>query len=148
MVGAEDVSGLCRILFQQLDSEVAETGGTEFLEVAGACLGDGVEEGVPAADIGAEGMLHPDTVAQVNTMGLARTAAVGVILSAGEESREDAVLHVKHRHVLMERELEPLGRSRFEQVEHLSHVQVIADGHAVQALLNEKLGRERIGDIQ
>jgi hypothetical protein len=114
LVGAEDVACLFGILFQQLNSEVAEAGGTEFLEISGTCLGNGIEEGIPAADIGTKGMLHPDTVAQVHTMGLTGTAAVGVILSAGEECRKDAMLHVKHRHVLMERELEPLGRSRFE----------------------------------
>ena len=50
--------------------------------------------------------------------------------------------------MLMERELEPLGWSRFEQVKHLGHVQVIADGHPLQSLHHEELGRERVRHIE
>ena len=148
MVGAKDVAALGGIFFQELDSEVTETGGTEFLEISGACLRDGVEEGIPAADIGAEWVLHSDTVAQVDTMGLAGTAAVGVILAFGKEGGEDAVLHVKHRHVLMDRELEPFRRSGLQKIKHLGHIQVVADSRPLQSLIDEELCGQGVRHIQ
>ena len=75
----------------------------EFPVIPSTRLGDGIEKGVPATNIGPERMFHPDAIPKMDAVRLAGTTAVGVIFPLREEGRKDTVLHVKHRHVLMER---------------------------------------------
>jgi hypothetical protein len=75
----------------------------EFPVISGTRLGDGIEKGIPATNIGPERMFHPDAIPEMDAVRLAGTAAIGVILPFREERRKHTVLHVKHRHVLMER---------------------------------------------
>ena len=65
-----------------------------------------VEHGVAAAGVGEHREVGPDAVLQFDLVPVARPAAVAVVLARAEERREDAVLHVKHRHVLMDDRLE------------------------------------------
>ena len=76
LIGREDGAGGVGGFLKELDSEVAEAGGEEFVVMGGAGLGDGVEEGIPAADIGAEGVFDAHAVAEVDAVGLARAAAI------------------------------------------------------------------------
>jgi len=93
-------------------------------------------------------MPHSHTVTQMNAMMFARPSAVGVILPIGEESGEDTVLHMEHRHVLVDRQFEPFGRSRSKKVEDLTRVQIIADRYPVEALRHEELSAQRVGNIK
>lgn len=66
-----------------------------------------IEEGIAAADIGTESVHLSDAIAQVHGVCFAGASAVFVVGTRGEEGAENAMLHVKHRHVLMQCELEP-----------------------------------------
>jgi hypothetical protein len=57
-----------------------DTGLTELPEIFRPGLGDGIEQGIPAPDISAQRMLHSDAIAKVDTVALAGSAAVSVIL--------------------------------------------------------------------
>ena len=93
-------------------------------------------------------MLHTHAVPKMDTVHIAGATAIGVILPLGEKSREDAVLHVKHRHVLVDRQLEPFGRSRFEQIEYLNHIQIVAEGQTPQSMPHEELCSQGVCNIQ
>ena len=94
-------------------------------------------------------MLGANPVAQFQVMMIARTAAVRVVRAGREESAKDAMLHVEHRNVLVNSDLEPFrGRGLHERFE-LSEVQVIGGGEALQAeLVLEVIGTEAIRDIE
>ena len=85
-------------------------------------------------------MLHADAIAKVDAVALARSAAVGVILPLGEEGGEDTMLHMKHRHMLMNRQLEPCRSRGLEKVQDLTRIQIIAHRDAVQTTIHEELG--------
>ena len=67
-----------------------------------------VEHGVAAAGVGLERMLQAHAVADLHLMFVARAPAIGVIRPLAQKRAEDAMLHVKHRHVLVNGDLEPL----------------------------------------
>ena len=102
-MGADDAAGFVGRLVEEFDAEVAQSGGEKLAAESGTGLGHGMEEGVPAADIGAERMLHAHAVAEVDAMGVAGPPAVRVVGPVGQERGENAVLHVKHRHVVVDR---------------------------------------------
>ena len=91
----------------------------------GGALRDGVEERVAAADVGGEAVLHADAVAELDLVDVAGAAAVGFVRAGREDGAEHAVLHVKHRHVLVDDDFEPLGRHGGDEVEQLIAVQVV-----------------------
>ena len=78
--------------------------------VFGAGLRQGVEHRVAAAGVGLDRVLRAHAVAQLHVVPVAGPAAVGVVGARGEERAEHAVLHVKHGHVLVDGDLEPLRR--------------------------------------
>ena len=45
---------------------------------------------------------------------LTRAAAVGIVFAVGEEGAENAVLHMEHRHVLMNGDIKPVARCAFQ----------------------------------
>src|SRR5487761_1394057 len=70
-------------------------------------LGDGVEHGVAAAGVGQQWKLDAHAIAQLDTMAIAGSPAVSPIFSLGQRRREHAMLHVKHRNMLMNHRLKP-----------------------------------------
>ena len=59
------------------------------------------------------------------------------------------MLHMKHRHVLMDRDLEPGRGSGAQQSFELGDVEIVGGGHAFQPVpLQEITGGQRIGDIE
>ena len=125
LVGREDLVGFGGGFFEEFDAEMAKTGGVEFFKEGGAGLGGGVEECVAATDIGAERMLHAHAIAQVDSVLFAGATAICVVGALGHEGGENAVLHVKHRHVVVDGELEPLGRGLAKEGEDLVGVEVV-----------------------
>ena len=121
-------------MLQQLDPVLPKSRLLKFPEVTGTGLGHRIEECIPAADIGAKRMFHPDPVPQMDSMTITGASAVGMILALGEKRGKDAMLHVKHRHVLMNRQFEPCGGSRAQEIQYLCDIEIIADGHAIEAL--------------
>ena len=121
-MGADDVAGLGGRLIEKFDAEVTESGGEKLAEESGTGLGHGMEKGVPASDIGAEGMLHAHAVAEVDAMGVTGPSAVRVVGPVGQERGKNAVLHVKHRHAVVDRQLEPIRRGGFQERENLRKI--------------------------
>jgi hypothetical protein len=93
-------------------------------------------------------VFNSHAIAQMDAMLVARTSAVRVVLAAGKECCENAMLHVKHRQMLVQRQFEPRGRCGTEQVEHLFDIQVAAHGDAFETLRPEKFGAQRIGNVE
>ena len=90
-----------------------------------------------------------DSVAQVNGVLLTRAAAVFVGGSATEEGAEDAVLHMKEGHMLMESELEPLWWGLSKKVENLIDIEIVGDGEPIEGgFVLESLGSDGIGDVE
>jgi len=98
------------VFVQEFNAIISQSSGEETLEKTGTGLGATVEERVAAADIGLEAVELADAIAEVDDVLFARSATVLVGGAAAEEGAEDAVLHMKHGHVLVEGELQPLGR--------------------------------------
>ena len=67
-------------------------------------------------------MLDSHAVAQVHAVLLTRPAAIEERCAFREKRRKDAMLHVKHGHVLMNGKLEPRGRRRGEKIKNLADV--------------------------
>ena len=100
----------------------------------------GVEERVAASDVRPQGMLHADAILQMNAMLLAWTTAIGVVRSIGKKGGEDAMLHVKHRHVVMDCEFKPICRSLLKHREDLGGIEIVGEGQALQATGLENRG--------
>ena len=103
-------------------------------------------------------MLDPHAVAQMHAVRVARPPTVEERRALAHERSKHAVLHVKHRHVLVQRDFKRGTRSAERRIgvrpafvqkrEHLLDVQIVADRHAFESAREEILGRERIRDIQ
>ena len=119
-----------RIVVQELDAQVPRTVLNEPGQELGGGLGHGVEEGIAAADVGLERVEHAHPVAQLDVVMVARTAAVRLVGARGEEGTVDAMLHVKHGNLLMDHDLEPVGRDGVDQIDELAGVQVVRGRHA------------------
>jgi len=52
LIGAKDITGSGVVLFQEFNPEATEPRGAKLIEVSSSSLGDGIEEGIPATDIG------------------------------------------------------------------------------------------------
>ena len=76
--------------------------------MGGARLGAGVKDGVAATDISPDRVGFADAVADGDSVMVAGSATGEVVFAFGEKSGEDAVLHMKHRDVLVEGELKPV----------------------------------------
>ena len=70
-------------------------------------------------------MFGPDAVAELNAVLVARAAAIAVILALRKEGTEHAVLHMEHRHVLVEGDLKPRRRGGLQQRRQLGGIEVI-----------------------
>ena len=103
LVGFDRVLRGGRVFVEQFDAEIAQPCGSERFEIAGASLRTAIEERVPAANICFEGVELADAISQLNFVLFAGPAAVFVTRPVTQERAEGAVLHVKHRHVLMNR---------------------------------------------
>ena len=108
-----------------------------------------IEHRVAAAGVGLERMLRAHAVAQPHVMRVARPAAVAIIRAAGKKRAEHAVLHVKHRHVLVDRDLEPFRRRGLQQRVELREVQIVAGRDAFEAeMIFEIIRREAVRHVQ
>jgi hypothetical protein len=111
LVSGNDASGLRVILFEELQSIVPQPHLRERSEVIRPGLWDGVKQSIATSDISSKRVLDPHPVPEVNAMPVAWTTTIEVRSAFRKEGREHAVLHVKHRHVLVDRELEPVLRA-------------------------------------
>ena len=144
--GADDFLG---IFIQKFHAEIADAEREEPFHKFRAGLRLRIEDGVAAAGVGLERMLRAHAVAQAHVMRVARAAAVAIILAAGKKRAEHAMLHVKHRHVLMNGDLEPFRRRGGQQRVELHDIQIVAGGDAFEAEMIFKIVRcDAIRDVQ
>ena len=133
----------------ELDAEAAGAEGEEAVEVFGAGLGAVVVDSVAAAGVGLEREFGAGAVLEADLVFFAGAAAVVVVFAGGEEGAEDAVLHVKHGHVLMDGEVEPRRGRGGEEGFELDDVEIVAGGDAFESVAGNKiLGGERVGDVE
>ena len=111
-------------------------------------LGAGVKDGVAATDIGPDGMGLANAVADGDPVAVTWAAAGEVVFTLGEKSGEDTVLHVKHRDVLMESELEPSRRGGAKELMNLGDIEVVAWGEGAESFGNKKVGGERVRHVE
>lgn len=83
LIGLQDALGLGLVLFEKLDTVMTQPSLHEASEELRSSLRNGIEEGVSAADIGLQRMLHADTVAQADLVMVTGTAAVGEVGAFG-----------------------------------------------------------------
>lgn len=121
------------ILREQFDAEAAQSGTAQNFEKSGPGLGAPIEERVPAADIGGEAVQLPNPVAKVHFVFVTGTTAVRRVSPVGKKGAEDAVLHMKHRHVLMQSQLEPFRRRDMQQIDDLLDVEIVGDSEVLKA---------------
>jgi hypothetical protein len=72
----------------------------------------------------------------------ARSSAIAIAGSGGEEAAEDAVLGVKHRQVLVGDGLDPLAAHLARQVGHLRGVQIVSGSEMLKTEREEFPGGE------
>src|SRR5689334_12390645 len=97
-------NGLCDLagsLVQELQPKMAHAELQHPGDILRAGLGESVEHGVAAPDIGFDRMLGADPVPQLHIMPVTRPSTVGVVGALGKKRAEEAMLHVKHGHVLV-----------------------------------------------
>ena len=93
-------------------------------------------------------MLHANPVAQVNTVFFARPPAICMIRAAREKCRKNAMLHVKHGHMVMQREFKPFGRSQADQGENLIDIEVMRNAQALKPAVSKDTCCGWVGDVQ
>ena len=103
MEGTDGFCGVLRLV-EQFDAKAGKTRRAEGLVIMGTALGLAIEEGVPTTDIRVQAVELADAVTNVDDMLLTRPPAIFIRGAAAQEGAEDAVLHVKHGHVLVKRE--------------------------------------------
>ena len=102
-----------------------------------ARLGPGVEDGVAATGISPDRVGFANAVADGNAVSVTGASASEVVLTLRKEGGKDAVLHMKHRDVLMEGELKPFRRGGAKEFEDLADVQVVARRERAKAFGNK-----------
>src|ERR1035437_36078 len=134
---------------QELDPEMPHAQGQHARDIIRARLGQRIEDGVAAAGIRLDRVLRAHAVAQLQIVLVAGPAAVRVVRAAGEKSAEDAMLHVKHGHMLVNGDLEPLRRRSLQKRLKLCEVQIVGGREALPAeLVLEIISRKPVGDVE
>ena len=110
---------------KEFDSEMAHAQGKHSRNIIRAGLRQRVEDGVAASDIRLDRVLHAHAVAQFQIVAIARAAAVRVVRAGREKGAEDAILHVKHRNMLVNGDFEPFGRRSLQQRFELQEIQIV-----------------------
>src|SRR5271157_4895049 len=110
LIEADDPLHVRGVVVEELDPQVSGSMSNKAREVLGRGLGNGVEQGVPAADIGFQRVLDANAIAQLDVVMVTGTAAIGLVGSWRKEGTVDAVLHVKHGDLLVDYHLEPIWR--------------------------------------
>ena len=94
-------------------------------------------------------MQRADAVFELHLMGVAGPAAVAEVFAFGEEGAEHAVLHVKHRHVLVQCDFKPAWLRVAQQCVELRGVEIVRRGEALQLpMINQVVRGQVVGDVE
>ena len=147
-VSPKQLHGFLRCFVEELDAEAAESGSQQALEMRHPRLRTGVENGVAATDIGPDGVGFTDAIADGDAVAVARATAGEVVFALRKKGGEDAVLHVKHRDMLVQGELKPFRWGDAEKLKNLADIEIVAGGEPFQSFSLKKVGGEGVGDIE
>ena len=76
-------------------------------------------------------LAHP--IPQLNMMRFAGLPAVLNTRSITQEGAENTVLHMKHRHVLVDGQFQPIRGRLFQHLAHLPFIEVVGNGEVFKA---------------
>ena len=138
-VGPHNITDDAGGFVEKLNAEVPHSRRLQGGNRLGRALRHGVEERVATAHVGREGMRHPDPIAEFDQMLVAGTATVVLIRSGRKHGAEDTVLHVEHRHVLVDDNLQTVSRRQCHQGQELLPVEIVGGRHPAAAGVDEEL---------
>ena len=93
-------------------------------------------------------MFRTTAVPQEYLVLLAGAAAIGVVMALREERAEQAMLHMKEGHVLVQRQLKGIARTDGNKGQQLIQSQVVAGRETLQTpALQQPTCRERVGHV-
>ena len=154
-VAVEQQGGLGGVFPKKFDAKMADAEPLQVGKIFGGGLGFGVEKRVAATDVGDEGMRFAFAptggaagIEEIDLVLFAGAAAVVEVFAVGEGVGEDAVLHVKHGHVLVEDGFEFRGIEAAEEGGELGPVEVVAGDDAREAGVGENFRGEFVGDVE
>ena len=107
-----------------------------------------IKERIPAANISRKQMLNPNSIPQVNGVGVAWSTAVCLVGTRRQHCTKNTVLHMKHWHVLVDDHLETTGISGGNQIEQLLAITVIGNRQPLEPTFQKECCRNRVGDIE
>ena len=93
-------------------------------------------------------MLDSLPVSQMHVVTIARPAAVCGIRPRREDRAEHAMLHVEHRHVLVDDDLQPLRRTSSHEIEQLVTIEIVRRGDSLRAVLDHELSGQFVRHVQ
>jgi len=125
LVVTEGAFHLIRTLVEELDPEDRRACLNERIEVFRARLSPAVENGVSAPGIGLNGMFHSDPVPNGEFSGIAWATAISEVLPLRQKSAEQTVLHVEHRHVLVQCDLDHALRGGPQKIKQLVLIEIV-----------------------
>ncbi len=92
-------------------------------------------------------MLHPDPIPHLHLMHVAGATAICLVCAGREDRAEDAMLHMKHRHVLMDDYFKPLWWNRLDKLQQLLAIQIVGNRDPPRAVLAQIVDRQLIGRV-
>lgn len=149
LVSLDEADEVLRGFVEEFEPESSYPRRQQTSGVVGTGLSSGVEDRVATAGVGLEGVLGANPVSKSDLVLVAGTPAIPIILAGGKEGAEHAMLHVKHGHVLVERDFEPTGRSGANEVLELIGVEIVTGGNVLQTEFSDEVLRgQRVGDVE
>ena len=133
-VERDQATSVFPILVQKFDSEIPQASFLQANKILGTGLRASVENRVPATDVRFHQMSQTDPISHFDPVPITWPAAVGVVSSIRQEGRKHTVLHVKHRHMLMQSKFVSIAWRISLQRQDLLKSEVVGDSQAIQAL--------------
>ena len=153
LIKSSNLPQLTPAFVEKLQPKVPHSVGEQIGNNLRPALRHCVEKRIPTADVGLERMLDLQAVAELDVVCVARTAAVGLVGARGKDRAEDAVLHVKHGHVLVDDDfqrgqIQARRRNAAHQVEQLLAIEIVRRCDASGSPLAEKAGGQFAGAVE
>lgn len=128
-----DFTHLCACLAYKLDPESAHAPGQQVPYQVGRTLGLGVENRVSAAHIYYHWVFQPEVISQADPIGVARSATTPNITPRTQLVSVNAVLSVKRRYVVVQRDNHSVRRNDIHQREQLCRIEVVRHSDVIEA---------------
>ena len=100
--------GILRIFIKQVQPEMPQSARAHGWKGFDPGLRGSVEQCVATSEVCTQGVFNTAAVSQQNGVGLTGSAAIRVIVPIRKQGAEQAMLHMKERHVLVQHDLQPI----------------------------------------